>query len=316
MKKKIIKAIVIFYGIVMGIGLFAAITDDSENPKQSKASSIGVVQETQEGERIKTTEPIKKATKKVETTEPTKKVTKKAETIEPTKKPTKKPTTSATKKATKNTPDKAALKALGDVKYDIFWKLSQDSPKYALVSDTKKLIKGNPLLFPTTNFALLRKKVNYDVTIKHINKAPYRYHGEIVMFPNYEVAEIYEYNEPDITIIRAIGEGNVLYIHYLGHLKNVLEDSVITCFGVPADVTYYKNVMGGKTKCCVVLANYIEDYSNIESFITAVCSFSDPPDLEEYEYDEYFREEYNAWLKGEGYYNIKQKKDGTFYCTD
>ena len=43
------------------------------------------------------------------------------------------------------------------------------------------------------------------------------------------------------------------------------------------------------------------DYELLPEFIELICSFSDPPDLEGEELDTYFKEQFDAWKRGEGF---------------
>lgn len=52
-----------------------------------------------------------------------------------------------------------------------------------------------------------------------------------------------------------------------------------------------------------------KDYM-LQEFIDLICSYSDPPDLEGEELDEYFKEQYGIWLSGEGYYDIVVDESG------
>lgn len=48
----------------------------------------------------------------------------------------------------------------------------------------------------------------------------------------------------------------------------------------------------------------------LEEFISLICSYSDPPDLEGDELTAYFQDEFDTWLSGEGYTNITTDSDG------
>lgn len=56
-----------------------------------------------------------------------------------------------------------------------------------------------------------------------------------------------------------------------------------------------------------------DNYPNLQSFIECICSFSDPPELEEDEEEKYFKEQYDIWRNKEGYYEVYRDKDGMFY---
>ena len=57
-------------------------------------------------------------------------------------------------------------------------------------------------------------------------------------------------------------------------------------------------------------------YPLLEEFISVVCSYSDPPLLEEDAWKEYFKGEYDSWASGEGYSNIVVGEDGHLINTD
>lgn len=54
----------------------------------------------------------------------------------------------------------------------------------------------------------------------------------------------------------------------------------------------------------------------LEEFISLICSYSDPPDLEGAELTEYFKGEFDIWLSGEGYKNITIDSDGHLVIPD
>lgn len=57
-------------------------------------------------------------------------------------------------------------------------------------------------------------------------------------------------------------------------------------------------------------------YPNLKSFITCICSFSDPPDLEGEALDKYFKEQYDLWRNKEGFYEVYMGEDGEFYYNE
>lgn len=48
----------------------------------------------------------------------------------------------------------------------------------------------------------------------------------------------------------------------------------------------------------------IDENALLEEFITLICSYSDPPDLEGDALQEYFKREFDSWVAGESYTNI------------
>ena len=54
----------------------------------------------------------------------------------------------------------------------------------------------------------------------------------------------------------------------------------------------------------------VDKYALLEEFISLICSYSDPPDLEGEELEDYFKGEFDLWLNGEGYTNITTDADG------
>ena len=54
----------------------------------------------------------------------------------------------------------------------------------------------------------------------------------------------------------------------------------------------------------------------LEEFIALVCSYADPPDLENDALREYFQEEYDNWASGESYRNIIVGSDGHLIIPD
>lgn len=334
MKKKIIKAIAIIYGSLMGIGLVFAGVGDSDNETanatKAKAGSNEIVQEVKITKEPNNTES--EDNKKIGSTEKSKaneedkeseKKKVKASEKDKESQDTKGKETRKVKSSQEKTINKIEVSQEAKEKMTIYLNLATDEPEYTMHINTLNLIKKSPELFPVSNYNKIKRMVDNNITFKHINKTPAKYANKIMKFSNYKVDTIREIENVEgkytLSIIYAEEYNNVqnyACIYYLGKLDNVFEDSIISCYGVPAGLSSFSNVSGGTTNCCVVLGNYIEDYKNLESFVTAICSFSDPPELEENEYDEYFRGEYDYWLEGKGYYNIKQKKDGTFYCTD
>ena len=51
-------------------------------------------------------------------------------------------------------------------------------------------------------------------------------------------------------------------------------------------------------------------YEYLNEFIDLICSYSDPPDLEGNELDEYFKEQYDSWESGDGFNNISKDEHG------
>lgn len=56
-----------------------------------------------------------------------------------------------------------------------------------------------------------------------------------------------------------------------------------------------------------------EQYADLEAFINCICSFSDPPDIEGEELKNYFKEQYDIWKNGEGFYEVSQDENGEFH---
>lgn len=56
--------------------------------------------------------------------------------------------------------------------------------------------------------------------------------------------------------------------------------------------------------------NYENDYALLDEFISLICSYSDPPELEGDELTEYFKHEFDIWRRGEGYTNITTDANG------
>ena len=52
------------------------------------------------------------------------------------------------------------------------------------------------------------------------------------------------------------------------------------------------------------------DYALLDEFISLICSYSDPPELEGDELTEYFKREFDSWRRGEGYTNITTDANG------
>lgn len=57
-------------------------------------------------------------------------------------------------------------------------------------------------------------------------------------------------------------------------------------------------------------------YPLLDEFVSLICSFSDPPDLEGDELTEYFKGEYDKWSSGESYANIIKDSDGHLVIPD
>lgn len=55
---------------------------------------------------------------------------------------------------------------------------------------------------------------------------------------------------------------------------------------------------------------------SLEEFITLICSYSDPPDLEGDALQEYFKKEFDSWAAGESYTNITTDADGHLIIPD
>lgn len=53
------------------------------------------------------------------------------------------------------------------------------------------------------------------------------------------------------------------------------------------------------------------EYEYLQAFIDCICLYSDPPDLEGDELDQYFKGEYNIWMSGDGYTNVVLNADGS-----
>lgn len=58
------------------------------------------------------------------------------------------------------------------------------------------------------------------------------------------------------------------------------------------------------------------EYEFLDEFISLVCSYSDPPNLEEDAYQQYFKEEYKKWCNGEEYKCITKDSDGRLVIID
>ena len=58
------------------------------------------------------------------------------------------------------------------------------------------------------------------------------------------------------------------------------------------------------------------NYELLDEFISLICSYSDPPDLEGEELTDYFKSEFDSWLNGEGYINITTDADGHLVIPD
>lgn len=56
-----------------------------------------------------------------------------------------------------------------------------------------------------------------------------------------------------------------------------------------------------------------DEYANLDSFVECINSYSDSPDLEETELQRYYKEQYDIWKNGEGYFDVYQNSDGSFY---
>lgn len=52
-----------------------------------------------------------------------------------------------------------------------------------------------------------------------------------------------------------------------------------------------------------------DDYALLNEFIDLICSFSDPPDYQGVELENYYKEQFDSWRRGEAYTNITE--DGT-----
>ena len=59
-----------------------------------------------------------------------------------------------------------------------------------------------------------------------------------------------------------------------------------------------------------------QDYALLDEFITLICSYSDPPDIEGEELTAYFKEQYDIWANGEGFNNIILGADGHLTIPD
>ncbi len=59
-----------------------------------------------------------------------------------------------------------------------------------------------------------------------------------------------------------------------------------------------------------------DDYGLLEEFISLICSFSDPPELEGDELTEYFKQQYDIWRRGEGYTYITTDLSGHLIIPD
>lgn len=62
--------------------------------------------------------------------------------------------------------------------------------------------------------------------------------------------------------------------------------------------------------------DYIDENALLEEFITLICSYSDPPDLEGDALQEYFKREFDSWVAGESYTNITTDADGHLTIPD
>ena len=58
------------------------------------------------------------------------------------------------------------------------------------------------------------------------------------------------------------------------------------------------------------------EYEFLDEFISLVCSYSDPPNLEGDAYQQYFKEEYKKWCNGEGYECITKDSEGRLVIID
>lgn len=58
------------------------------------------------------------------------------------------------------------------------------------------------------------------------------------------------------------------------------------------------------------------DYALLDEFISLICSYSDPPEYEGDELTEYFKEQFDLWLSGDGYNNIMTDADGHLVIPD
>lgn len=58
------------------------------------------------------------------------------------------------------------------------------------------------------------------------------------------------------------------------------------------------------------------DYELLEEFIELINTYSDPPYLEEDEYDEYFKEQYDEWRNQEAYQYVIKDSNGHFTVVD
>ena len=58
------------------------------------------------------------------------------------------------------------------------------------------------------------------------------------------------------------------------------------------------------------------DYANLQEFIDLICSYSDPPDLEGKELEDYFKGEYDLWKSKEAYTNIVEDASGILRLED
>ena len=58
------------------------------------------------------------------------------------------------------------------------------------------------------------------------------------------------------------------------------------------------------------------DYANLQEFIDLICSYSDPPDLEGKELEDYFKGEYDLWKSKKAYTNIVEDDSGKLRLED
>ena len=57
------------------------------------------------------------------------------------------------------------------------------------------------------------------------------------------------------------------------------------------------------------------DYPYLEQFITAINRYSDPPEYEGKELEDYYKREYDAWINGEAYFDLNIGDNGEFSAT-
>lgn len=60
----------------------------------------------------------------------------------------------------------------------------------------------------------------------------------------------------------------------------------------------------------------MEEDPLLQEFIDLICSYSDPPDLQGEELENYFKEQYDLWSKGAGYTNITKDNTGHLQIED